>query len=383
ARALHAALLLFSIAALAALALAWGSPILPGPAWKPTGPGQPIEKILAILAAGIGLPYLLLSSTSPLLQAWAARARPGARVYRLYALSNLGSLLALVTYPTLVERLLPLRLQAWIWAGSYVLFAAGSLACARISKTVDSRQSTVDSQTGPKITNHKSPITNLFWFSLAACGSMMLMATTNQICQEVAAIPFLWVLPLCLYLVSFIICFQSDRLYNRAVFGVLLAAALCGSALVLFRGFPVPIRTQVLVYSPALFAVCMVCHGELARSKPEPGRLTSFYRTISAGGAAGGIFVALMAPLLFRGFWEFHAALFLSGALAILALVHDEGSWLYRGRPWPALLVLAGCAATLYYARDPEIFTSGLARRLSLRLLLSSGSGLLALGAGL
>jgi len=389
-RILHAALLLLSLAALAGLAIAWGSPILPGPGWKPKDPGQPIEKILAILAVSVGLPYLLLSSTSPLLQAWAARAHPGARVYRLYALSNLASLLALVTYPTLVERFLPLRAQAWLWTATYALFAAASLACARLSLRAPSPRLQVPPSPSlfltppPSPTDDSRPTTRnvFFWFALAACGSMTLMATTNQMCQEVAAIPFLWVLPLCLYLASFILCFQSERLYNRAVFGFLLAAALGGAALVLFRGFTVPIRTQIVAYSGALFAVCMVCHGELAKSKPEPNRLTSFYLTISAGGAAGGIFVALAAPRLFRGFWEFHLALFLAGVLAVAAMVRDETSWLHRGRPWPAFLVLTASGVLVYYARDPELFSSALARRLSLRLLFSSTSGLLAAGAG-
>ncbi|HYR46225.1 MAG TPA: fused MFS/spermidine synthase, partial [Thermoanaerobaculia bacterium] len=232
------------------------------------------------------------------------------------------------------------------------------------------------------ITIHNSQFTILFWFALAACGSTVLMATTNQMCQEVASIPFLWVLPLCLYLLSFVLCFESDRFYNRAVFGPLLLAALCWAAIVLFHGFVVPIRMQIAAYSTALFASCMVLHGELARSRPESARLTSFYLTIAAGGAAGGIFVALLAPRIFRGFWEIHFALLLSGALAIVALARDRASWLHRGRPWPALLALAGSAAAVYYTRDPEVFRSAMARRLSLGLLLSSGSALLMVGAG-
>ncbi|HEY3123171.1 MAG TPA: ferrichrome ABC transporter permease [Thermoanaerobaculia bacterium] len=389
ARAFHCALLLLSLAALLALALAWGSPILPGSGWKPRDPGEPIRRILLILATSVGLPYLLLSSTSPLAQAWAARTHPGARVYRLYALSNLASLLGLVTYPILVERLLSLRAQAWLWSATYVAFAASSLFCAWRSappalpnQPCHPERSEGSAPVAPSITNHQSPITHLFWFALAASGSMMLMATTNQMCQEVAAIPFLWVLPLCLYLASFVLCFESDRFYNRALFGPAYLAALCWAAVVLFRGFTVPIRIQIAAYSAALFTACMVCHGELARSKPHPARLTSFYLTIAAGGAAGGIFVALIAPRLFRGFWEIHAALFLSGVLAIVALARDRTSWLHHGRPWPAFLALVVCAAAVYYARDPEVFSSALARRLSLRLLFSSSAGLLAVGAG-
>jgi SAM-dependent methyltransferase len=210
----------------------------------------------------------------------------------------------------------------------------------------------------------------------------MLMATTNQMCQEVASIPFLWVLPLCLYLASFVLCFESDRFYNRAFFGPAFLAALCWAAIVLFRGFPVPIRAQIAAFSAALFTACMVCHGELARSKPQPSRLTSFYLTVAAGGAAGGIFVALIAPRLFRGFWEIHVALVLSGVLGLVALVRDQTSWLHRGRPWPAFLALAATAVAVYYARDPDLFSSALARRLSLRLLFSSGSGIFAVAVG-
>ncbi len=398
ARALHGALLLLSLAALGALAVAWGSPILPGQGWKPRDPGQPVRRILLLLATSVGLPYLVLSSTSPLAQAWASRTHPRARVYRLYALSNLASLLALVTYPTLVERFLTLRTQAWLWSGTYAVFAAASLLSARRSRALchpEERSDEGSAPVVPPITNHQSPITNrisltthdsqfttLFWFSLAACGSMMLMATTNQMCQEVASIPFLWVLPLCLYLTSFVLCFESDRLYSRALFGPAFLASLCWAAVVLFRGFPVPIRLQIAAFSTALFTGCMVCHGELARSKPQPARLTSFYLTIAAGGAAGGIFVALIAPRLFRGFWEIHAALVLTGVLAIAALARDRTSWLHRGRPWPAFVALAATAAVVYYARDPDLFSSALARRLSLSLLLSSTSGLLAIGAG-
>ncbi|HKF43391.1 MAG TPA: fused MFS/spermidine synthase [Thermoanaerobaculia bacterium] len=403
ARVVHAALLLVSLAVLGALVFAWPSPILPGSSWKPPDPGEPIGRILAILLVSVGLPYLLLSSTSPLIQSWAARTHPTARVYRLYALSNLGSLLALVTYPTLVERYIPLRLQSWLWSGTFALYSlcflvcsirsAGALPLVGSTLVVPSEREEpppLPAEDGrgegnfTLITNHKSQITNSpwLWFLLSAAGSMMLMATTNELCQEVAAIPFLWVLPLCLYLLTFILVFQSDRIYSRAVFGPLLLFALCAAAYVLFKGFVVAISIQIAAYSAALFASCMVLHGELVRARPDHSRLTSFYLTISAGGAAGGIFVALLAPLLFRGFWEYHIAVFFTGALAIAALVQDGTSWVNRGRPWPALLAFLVAVLVLYYARDPDLFKSAMARRLSVRFLFSSSSGWLAVGAG-
>jgi hypothetical protein len=168
----------------------------------------------------------------------------------------------------------------------------------------------------------------------------------------------LWVLPLCLYLLSFILCFESDRIYSRAVFGPALALSLGWAALVLYKGFTVPIRTQVAAYSAALFAGCMVCHGELARSRPEAGRLTSFYLTLAAGGAAGGLFVALSAPHLFDGFWEIHICLWLAGLLALIALLRDPSSWLRAGRAWPALVVLLAAGGLANSVRDPSFFSS-------------------------
>ena len=195
-------------------------------------------------------------------------------------------------------------------------------------------------------------------------------------CQEVASIPFLWLLPLCLYLLSFILCFEFDRFYNRAVFGFLFAVGVGWAALVLFRGIDVPMRLQIAAYSLALFAGCVVCHGELARSRPEPSRLTAFYLTIAAGGAAGGILVGIAAPLLFHGFWEIHIALFLSSLLALAALIRDETSWLRRGRPWPAALVLLAGAALAWRVRDPAFVDRAAGR---LRAAAGSGSGRLAL----
>ena len=353
-RNLHRAVLALAVVVLAAGAWLWGSPVLPGAAWKPDGGAEPIPRLLALLAVSVGLPYFLLSTTGPLLQAWAARADPRARIYRLYALSNAGSLLAPLTYPFLVEPALTLRAQAAIWSGLFVLFAVGSAACAslasRFPAAIPAPVAATDAAAG------RPPY--LLWFALSACGSWMLLATTNQMCQEVAAIPFLWLLPLCLYLLTFILCFESDRIYSRAVFGPLLAGSLGWAALVLYRGYVVPIRTQVAAFSLALFSACMACHGELARSRPDPSRLTSFYLTIAAGGAAGGIFVAVAAPAFFHGFWEIHVGLALSALLAILALVRDRGSWLWRGRPWPALGVLIGSAALAWLVRKPDAFSS-------------------------
>ncbi|MGE5277457.1 MAG: ferrichrome ABC transporter permease [Acidobacteriota bacterium] len=354
-RALHLCLLGLSLVLLGACAASWGSPILADAAWKPAGTASPVPRILALLTVSVGLPYFLLSTTGPLVQAWTARARGGSSVYRLYALSNAGSLLAPLTYPFLVEPVLTLRAQAAIWACLYAVFAAGSGFCAwrAAARTLPGTFASPEPEEAHGREGDRLPYA--FWFALSACGSLMLLAATNQMCQEVAAIPFLWLLPLCLYLLSFILCFESDRLYSRAVFGILLAASLGWAALLLFRGYLVPVRAQVAGYSLALFAACMVCHGELARAKPRPSRLTSFYLTVAAGGAAGAVFVALAAPSLFRGFWEFHLGLWLSGLLAIVALARDADSWVRRGPAWPALPVLLASAALAWHVRGTRL----------------------------
>ena len=360
-RAVHLTLLAVSVVLLFVLAHAWGSPILPGPSWKPADASRPVGRILGLLAVAIGLPYFLLSSTSPLLQAWTARARPrrGRGVYRLYALSNAGSLLAPLTYPFLVEPALRLRTQAAAWSWGYGAFAAGAAFCAWRAGTAAARlPPAVPEPAASESPAESSRLLPLLWFSLAACGSLMLLAATNQISQEVAAIPFLWLLPLSLYLLSFILCFESDRLYSRGFYGALLVLALGWSALVLFQGFVVPARTQVTAHSLALFAACMVLHGELARSRPDPRRLTSFYLTIAAGGAAGGLFVALAAPRLFGGFWELHVGLWLSGALALAALIRDRRSWIWTGSSLPAIGVLLAAGALANRIHDTEFFSN-------------------------
>lgn len=352
-RRLHTALLLLALAAMGLCVLFWSSPILPGPGFKPSDPESPVLRILGLLAACVGLPYFLLSTTGPLLQAWFARSHPGVSPYRLYALSNVGSLLALVTYPFVVEPNLTLHRQALVWAGGFAIFAAFGAFCAGRFAASTPAALAVEAA-APE--GRPSAGTRLLWLALSACASMMLLATTNQLCQEVAAIPFLWVLPLCLYLLSFIFCFDSERFYRRAVFGPALAVGIGTAAYVLNQGFSVSLARQVAVYAFALFAVCMVCHGELVRLKPGPRYLTSFYLMVSAGGAAGGLFVGVVAPRIFNGFWEFHLGLWLAGLLTLVVLSVDPGSWLRVGRPWPALAALLGAFALASAVREMRIW---------------------------
>lgn len=270
--------------------------------WKPASSSDPSGRILLLLVATVGGPYLLLSSTGPLLQRWAAMRAPDHAPWRLYALSNLGSFLALFSYPFVLEPYLRLHVQAWTWSALYALFA---ILCAWIA---------VGQASGsPNWTNQRlvppELLTVLFWIGLAAAGSALLLATTNLLSQEIAPFPFLWVAPLSLYLLTFILAFEHPRWYLRTVFAI--AAGVLGPAAcaVQVAAVGLGIKIQVGIYLLALFVVCMVCHGEIARSRPSPQYLTAFYLAIAAGGALGGIFVAIVAPNVFTEFVEYPIAL--------------------------------------------------------------------------
>jgi hypothetical protein len=344
---LHSVLLLTALAMLAFMAAKWGTPITPSVSWRPQSSDHPVWSLTVLLAVSAGLPYFVLSSTGPLLQSWLTRTHPGRTPYRLYSLSNLGSLLGLLTYPFLVEPWFSLRTQARIWTTGFFVFAVVCGYCAlrmrRITALAKStslglaRQGALDvdsGQTKPTLGSH------LLWLSLAACASVMFLATTNQICQDVAVIPFLWVLPLSLYLLSFIICFDEPRWYSRAVFHPAFAVAIFLACLLLLGWGIRSIFLQIAAHSFVLFACCMVCHGELARSKPDSRHLTSFYLMVALGGALGGVLVALVVPHVFRGFWEYQLGLWLCALLLFMVLARDKNSWLHCSR-WglPAIAV--------------------------------------------
>ncbi len=344
--AVHSLALVVSIASLLAGTVLWRTPILPGAAWLLSSSENPTGSIVLVLAAAVGVPYLLLSTTGPLLQSWFARAALGTSPYRLYALSNLGSLLGLLSYPFLFEPWLGLHLQAWLWCVGYVLFFLGSLTCAfglKAQAAGTGRDEAGISSAGPHNAPRPTVITQFFWFLLPAFASVMLLATTNLICQDVAVVPFLWVLPLVLYLLSLIICFDNPRWYQRGIFHTLLGITLPFTVLAFTWTIPAkPVLALIAVFSVLLFACCTVCHGELVRLKPHPDYLTRFYLLISAGGAVGGVWVALVAPRIFRGYWEFHFGLISCVLLAMVMVARDRESWWYRPVPALGALIILG-----------------------------------------
>ncbi|HWQ93595.1 MAG TPA: fused MFS/spermidine synthase [Clostridia bacterium] len=304
-------------------------PITPENAWRPQGAENPTGHILLLLLVTVGLPYFVLASTGPLLQHWFSVTRGGAAPYRLYALSNAGSLLALLSYPVLFETQLTRAAQAGFWGWGLAAYALCAALCTLgFLKASRAGAAAATAATGsylPVSTRRRIPVLDRFlWLLLPACASALLLAVTNKLCLDVASVPFLWVAPLAIYLLSFILCFDSPRWYRLLPYTLLLIAALAGICLALFQAADWPVWKQIAVYCGGLFISCMVCHGELYRLRPEPRQLTGFYLAISAGGALGGLFVAVVAPWMFPDYFELHWALLLCGALALAACVRGS-----------------------------------------------------------
>ena len=308
----HVALLALSVALL---------PIVPGAFWKPSGNENPIWRILGLLAATIGLPYFLLSTTSPLVQAWFARRFPGREPYRLFALSNLASMLALLGYPFLLEPWIATRVQAWSWSIAYVGFVIVCAATAFSSlraPAVTAGSSTVADTTSSHGWQPPVAARQVLWCALAATGSLLLLSVSNHITQNIAAVPLLWIVPLSIYLLSFIICFDAPRWYRRDIFLPMAAAAIGVMAWTLADPkLTHDLEIQLGVFCIGLFIACMFCHGELARLKPAPRYLTRFYLMISLGGAIGSAVVGIVSPLVLNAYFELAFGLVLAAALLL------------------------------------------------------------------
>lgn len=334
------------------LSLLW-LPIAPDVMWKPTAGEAPLSRILLLLCATVGAPYFVLSTTGPLMQRWFTWTSPGTSPWRLYALSNVGSLLALLSYPFVFEPILTLRSQVLSWSVLYVGYVVLAALCvvpvwrlgqALIAGGAESggEQSASAQTAADERTPRPSLLTMGLWLLLAAASSVMFLATTNQLCIDVATVPFLWILPLSLYLLSFILCFDSPRWYNRSVFAVLLILGFPVVSDVLLDGADAGLVLQIAVFSTVLFAGCMCCHGELYGLRPAARWLTLYFVVISAGGALGGLFVALGAPRLFSGYYEYHSGLALVAAAVFLAMICQR-VWLLT--PRLHFWVLAAAAA--------------------------------------
>lgn len=356
----HGVLLLLSLATL---------PVVADVSWKDAAFADPTWNVLFVLGSAVGLPYLLLSTTGPLMQAWVGRAFGSAMPYRLYALSNLASMLALLSYPVLVEPLLPVLEQARIWSLAYVAFVIACLASAWLSwrradvvpgpggqigqsgqgGSAGSGESTHAPATlataASAAAGEASPVAVwaappgwrecLLWVCLAMTASLLLLALTQFLTQDVAAVPFLWVLPLSIYLLSFILCFDAPRYYYRRGFLLALPCGLLVIDRVIAGAGGASPSLLIAALALSLFVFCMVCHGELVRRRPPVSHLTLFYLMLSIGGALGGMFVGLLAPAIFNAYYELPIGLFLCAMLAVIVVWRDSNPL------WRALLVLA------------------------------------------
>ncbi len=303
-------------------------PIGPTARWKPDATASPTWLILAMLTATIGLPFAVLSATSPLLQDWIARSGDD-KPYRFFALSNIASLSALLAYPLLIEPYLDARQQSLAWSAGFVLFA---LCCAAFAWR---------KRATPEAPPSKSQPLRFYWFALSACGSMLLLSITNHMDENVAAVPLLWVLPLAVYLISFIVAFGSQTFYKRWLWLRLLA---CGLAMLAYAAYDItavmPLQITVPVFLAGLFIGCVFCHTELYRLRPPATMgLTGFYLAIAAGGALGAVFVGLIAPEIFGGIYELPLTLTLTAALALLLTWNTEG--------WGARVLWGGVTAAM------------------------------------
>src|ERR1700674_5673202 len=327
---IHIALLIASLVFL---------PVAPDASWKPLGGESPVGRILALLFATVGLPYFLLSSSSPLVQAWFARAFPGSSPYRLFALSNFASMLALLGYPFLFEPWFPNPEQSRWWSAGYALFVA---SCAALAwKSRDLPPLTVEGGQIAAVADEAPPRARgvVLWLVLAAMGSVTLLGVTNHLTQNISSVPLLWVFPLAVYLLTFILCFEGRNWHRRDLYLGSLAWMLCLMAWFLAdKSLQFELLWHIAVFTIGLYFVCMFCHGELARRRPGPRPLTLFYLVVSLGGAVGSVLVGIVAPVTLRGYLELEIALVVVAALAV-------GTNSKRPMPVVGLLV-AVCAFT-------------------------------------
>jgi spermidine synthase len=305
-RRVHAVLLLASLAFL---------PLVLPETLQPQSDSAPAWRVLLVLLLCVGAPYVLLASTAPLLQHWYARQSRVGQPYRLYVHSNAGSLFALLGYPALIEPVLTTEAQALLWSVGYIAFLLLCLACAWLP---NQELAAVESNPIGSVELSRGSLCAL----LAACGSALLLATTNRMSQDVAAIPLLWVLPLSLYLITFIVAFAGY--YRRRPWLILYVMAAIASGWTLIAGPAIPMILQVSVLAGLLTTGCMLCHGELFGLRPAADRLTSFYLLLGAGGAVGGLFVAVIAPLLFTSYVELPFVAILIPALVFIAVAVER-----------------------------------------------------------
>jgi len=314
-------------------------PVIPAARWKPAGGEEPVSHILLVLATTVGLQYLLLASTSPLLQAVWRGWSGGEGRYHWYALSNAGSLLGLLTYPVLVEPYLGRRAQAWLWSIGYLLYA-GLVAAVFLA-----RPGRWEPDGGSRAPTREFTSRIAVWIAAPAAASVLLLAATEHISEEIIPVPLIWVLPLSLYLLSFIVSFGGW--YRRRLFVPLAMLGLLGMAALLeWPSLAFDAKAATACVSLGVFLAGSYCHGEVFLRRPDPQHLTRFYLCVAAGGSLGGILVTIAAPLALPVAGDFAVALTLCAVL-LVALEFRRRAW-WRAIPAAACLAAVAYAAVMY-----------------------------------
>jgi hypothetical protein len=319
------------------------------PSWAGQSGAAPTLQILAILALTVGMPFFVLSTSGPLLQRWfAATSHPRAKSpYFLYAAGNLGSFVALLAYPVVVEPALSLRQQSVFWTAGYVIYIVLTLACIlamrRTMAPAAAEAKTVAA--APAVTWAQ----RRRWLYYAFLPSSLMLGVTAHITTDVASVPLLWVIPLALYLLTFVIAFgagdPAKRVKATAPFA---AAGLFGALVLMTFSLPVPAVLVALFYLALLTVIALVAHGKLAATKPHPLRLTEFYLWVAVGGVLGGIFNSLLAPVIFNNIYEFPLALLLTVPLLVgFKTLRRPGSHQLVFALVPCLLYLAIMAVVI------------------------------------
>jgi MFS family permease len=280
--------------------------------------GSPTLAVLKVLFLGLGFPYLILSANTPLLQHWFTSETKGTHPYRLYAISNFGSFLALISYPLVIEPFMPLDWQIKLWSSIYWLFVlfVGWIFFTVVKQNKKHIPCSTEPLTHPNVGYFKPTL----WFMLSALGVILLVSTTNALTQNVPPVPFLWLAPLALYLLTYVLVFSNVSIYVRNIWLPLFMLLSFVALLIYFIGGQFDILTQLLLYLLILFCGCMICHGELNSLKPQLGNTALFYLILSAGGVFGSFLVSFVAKSLFDEFLEYPLGIFSVFVLATVSL---------------------------------------------------------------
>lgn len=282
--------------------------------WEPPTQSSPVFWLLGVLAVSVGLPFFVLASSTPVLQRWFGDSghRQAADPYFLYAASNVGSLAGLMAYPFAMEPLLRLSEQTRVWRYGYFGFVAMTIACAALVWSRKTERAEV--HVVPRVEGSVWP-ERLRWVALAFVPSSLMIGVTTALTTDVPAIPLFWVLPLALYLISFIFVFAKRQVISHTWMIRRLPFLILAALVPVVSQTKLPLAVMLALYLTVLFGVAMMCHGELARGRPEVGRLTEFYLWISVGGVIGGTFNSLVAPLVFHSVLEFPLVLIAAALL--------------------------------------------------------------------